>query len=78
MIPAQSVQNYSHVYGNVVACVTLLIHHTVGKPCMAFPSGVYIIENVRNRNWAILTNDNDGDDVTSGTDADTDEGHKVE
>jgi hypothetical protein len=45
---------------------------------MALPSGVYIIENVRNRNWAILTNDNDGDDVISGTDADTDEGHKVE
>jgi hypothetical protein len=44
---------------------------------MALPTGVYIIENVRNRNWAILTNDNDGDDVLSGTDADTDAGHKV-
>jgi hypothetical protein len=45
---------------------------------MALPSGAYIIENVHNRNWAILTNDNDGDDVLSGTDADTDLGHKVE
>jgi hypothetical protein len=45
---------------------------------MALSSGVYIIENVRNRNWAILTNDNDGDDVISGTNTDTDEGHKVE
>jgi hypothetical protein len=44
---------------------------------MALLSGVYIIENVQNRNWAILTNDNDGDDVKSGTDADTDTGHKV-
>jgi hypothetical protein len=45
---------------------------------MALPSGLYVIENVHNRNWAILTNDNDGDDVLSGTDADTDSGHKVE
>jgi hypothetical protein len=45
---------------------------------MALPSGAYIIENVHNRNWAILTNDNDGDDVLSGTDADTNSGHKVE
>jgi hypothetical protein len=45
---------------------------------MALPSGVYIIENVRNRNWAILTSDNDGDDVLSGTDANTNSGHKVE
>jgi hypothetical protein len=45
---------------------------------MALSSGVYIIENVHNRNWAILTNDNDGDDVLSGTDVDSNEGHKVE
>jgi hypothetical protein len=45
---------------------------------MALPSGVYIIENVQNHNWAILTNDNDGDDVVSGTDADPNVGHKVE
>jgi hypothetical protein len=43
---------------------------------MAFPSGVYIVENVQNRNWAILKNDDDGD-VISGTDADTNIGHKV-
>jgi hypothetical protein len=45
---------------------------------MALPSGVYVIENVQNHNWAILVNDNDGDDVISGTDADTSTGHKVE
>jgi hypothetical protein len=45
---------------------------------MAIPSGVYIIENVQNRNWAILSNDNDGDEVKSGTDTDVNAGHKVE
>jgi hypothetical protein len=35
---------------------------------MALPSGVYTIENVYNRNWAILGNDNDDEDVISGTD----------
>jgi hypothetical protein len=44
---------------------------------MELPSGVYTIENVHNRNWAILANDNDGDDVLSGTDADESAGHKV-
>jgi hypothetical protein len=44
---------------------------------MDLPSGVYTIENVQNRNWAILLNDNDGDDVISGTDADENVGHKV-
>jgi hypothetical protein len=48
---------------------------TVKKPSMDLSSGVYTIENVQNRNWAILANDNDGDDVLSG---DTDSGHKVE
>jgi hypothetical protein len=37
----------------------------------------YILENVHTRNWAVLMNDNDGDDVISGTDADEDAGHKV-
>jgi hypothetical protein len=45
---------------------------------MDLPSGTYFIENARNRNWAILVNDNDGDDVISGTDADKNAGHKVE
>jgi hypothetical protein len=45
---------------------------------MELSSGVYIIENVHNRNWAVLTNDNDGDDVISGTDADENIGHKVQ
>jgi hypothetical protein len=44
---------------------------------MALSPG-YILENVHNRNWAIITNDNDGDDVISGTDADENAGHKVE
>lgn len=44
---------------------------------MDLPSGAYFIENAHNRNWAILVNDNDGDDVISGTDADQDAGHKV-
>jgi hypothetical protein len=44
---------------------------------MELPSGVYTIENAHNRNWAILVNDNDGDDVLSGTDADENAGHKV-
>jgi hypothetical protein len=44
---------------------------------MALSPG-YILENVHNRNWAIITNDNDGDDVISGTDADEDAGYRVE
>jgi hypothetical protein len=45
---------------------------------MDIPSGVYTIENAHNRNWAVLLNDNDGDDVISGTDADDNAGHKVQ
>jgi hypothetical protein len=41
-------------------------------------SGVYIIENAPNRNWAILLGENDGDNVISGTDADENAGHKVQ
>jgi hypothetical protein len=44
---------------------------------MAIPSGEYIIENVYNRNWAVLSNDNDYEDVIAGTDADESAGHKV-
>jgi hypothetical protein len=44
---------------------------------MALPSGVYIIENAYNHNWAILKNNNDDEDVISGTDADENIGHKV-
>jgi len=44
---------------------------------MTFPNGVYIIQNVRNRNWAILVNANDGGDVIAGTDTDSDAGEKV-
>jgi hypothetical protein len=44
---------------------------------MALPSGVYIIQNAYNHNWAILKNDNDDEDVISGTDADENAGYKV-
>jgi hypothetical protein len=44
---------------------------------MALPPGVYIIENAYHRNWAILKNNNDDEDVISGTDADENAGHKV-
>jgi len=40
-------------------------------------TGVYTITNVKNRNWAVLVNDNDRSDVISGTNADKDAGEKV-
>ena len=39
--------------------------------------GVYTIENVKNRNWAVLVNDDDRSDVIAGTSADKDAGEKV-
>ena len=46
-------------------------------PITALPTGVYTIENVKNRNWAVLANDDDRSDVIAGTSADKDAGEKV-
>jgi hypothetical protein len=34
---------------------------------MALPSGIYTIKNVKNNNWAMLLNADDGDDVVAGS-----------
>jgi hypothetical protein len=44
---------------------------------MAVPTGVYRLENVKTRNWAVLLNDDDRSDVIAGTNADKDAGEKV-
>ena len=44
---------------------------------MAVPTGVYTLENVKTRNWAVLLNDDDRSDVIAGTNADKDAGEKV-
>jgi len=44
---------------------------------MTVPTGVYIFENVKTRNWAVLLNDDDRNDVIAGTNADKDAGEKV-
>ena len=44
---------------------------------MAVPTGVYTLENVKTRNWAVLLNDDDRNDVIAGTNADKDAGEKV-
>jgi len=46
-------------------------------PTMALSTGVYTIENVKNRNWAVLANDDDRSDVIAGTSADKSAGEKV-
>ncbi|TDL26586.1 hypothetical protein BD410DRAFT_783658 [Rickenella mellea] len=43
---------------------------------MALKSGVYTIVNVRNRNWAVVLNDNDLGDVVAGSSADEHAGEK--
>ena len=40
-------------------------------------TGVYTIANVKNRNWAVLVNDDDRSDVIAGNSADQDAGEKV-
>jgi len=44
---------------------------------MALNSGVYTITNLKNNNWAVLTNDNDDDNVVSGFSGDLDAGETV-
>ena len=43
---------------------------------MALPSGIYIIENVKYRNWAMLLNADEGE-VVSGSSALANVGEKV-
>ena len=47
------------------------------QPAMALTTGVYTIENIKNRNWAVLMNDDDRSDMIAGTSADKDAGEKV-
>jgi hypothetical protein len=43
---------------------------------MALPSGIYTIENVKNHNWAMLLNANEGE-VVAGSSVSTNVGEKV-
>jgi hypothetical protein len=43
---------------------------------MALPSGIYTIENVKYRNWAMLLNANEGE-VVAGSSARANVGEKV-
>jgi hypothetical protein len=43
---------------------------------MALPSGIYTIENVKYRNWAMLSNANEGE-VVAGSSVRKDIGEKV-
>jgi hypothetical protein len=43
---------------------------------MALPTGIYTIENVKYRNWAMLLNANEGE-VVAGISASTNVGEKV-
>jgi hypothetical protein len=45
-------------------------------PSMALPSGIYTIQNVKYRNWAMLLNANEGE-VVAGSSASTNVGEKV-
>jgi hypothetical protein len=49
------------------------LHH---PDTMALPSGIYTIENVKNRNWAMLLDGNEGE-VVAGSSANTNVGEKV-
>jgi hypothetical protein len=51
----------------------LSLHH---PDTMALPSGVYTIENVKYRNWAMLFDANEGE-VLAGSSASTNVGEKV-
>jgi hypothetical protein len=59
-------------HGQLVQTVRSL-HH---PDTMALPSGIYTIQNVKYRNWAMLLNANEGE-VVSGSSATTDVGEKV-
>jgi hypothetical protein len=50
-----------------------LPHH---PDTMALPSGIYTIQNVKYRNWAMLLNANEGE-VVAGISASTNVGEKV-
>jgi hypothetical protein len=50
------------------------IHHHLDT--MALPSGTYTIENVKNNNWAMLLDGNEGE-VVAGSSASTNVGEKV-
>jgi hypothetical protein len=43
---------------------------------MALPSGIYTIENVKNNNWAMLLNANEGE-VVAGSSSSPNVGEKV-
>jgi len=43
---------------------------------MALPSGIYTIQNVKYRNWAMLLNGNEGE-VVAGSSTTTNVGEKV-
>jgi hypothetical protein len=38
---------------------------------ICLPSGIYIIENIKYRNWVTLSNENDASDLVAGSDDDT-------
>jgi hypothetical protein len=44
----------------------VLLHH---PDAMALPSGIYTIENVKNHNWAMLLNANEGEVVAGSSDS---------
>jgi hypothetical protein len=44
----------------------------------SLPSGVYIVKNAHNRNWAVISDTNDYSEVVSGTDLGDKVGNKVE
>jgi hypothetical protein len=49
---------------------------SINQITMAIPSGIYTIQNVENRNWAMLFNANEGE-VVAGSSASTNVGEKV-
>jgi len=51
-----------------------VLHHH--PDTMTLPSGIYTIENVKYRNWAMLLNANEGE-VVAGSSASTNVGEKV-
>jgi hypothetical protein len=57
----------------VSALVQCILHH---PDTMALPSGVYTIQNVKYRNWAMLLNANEGEVVAGSSDS-TNVGEKV-
>jgi hypothetical protein len=54
----------------------VLLHHLHHPDTMALPSGIYTIENVKNNNWAMLLNANEGEVVAGSSDS-TNVGEKV-